>query len=67
MVFETERLYLREMTQADYEALCRIMQDAEAMRLAYERVFTDNEVQGWLDRHIAVSYTHLTLPTNSLV
>lgn len=53
MVFETERLYLREMTQADYEALCRIMQDAEAMRLAYERVFTDNEVQGWLDRHIA--------------
>ena len=53
MVFETERLYLREMTQADYEALCRIMQDAEAMRPAYERVFTDNEVQGWLDRHIA--------------
>lgn len=44
MVFETERLYLREMTQADYEALCRIMQDAEAMRPAYERVFTDNEI-----------------------
>ena len=53
MVFETERLYLREMMQADYEPLCRIMQDAEAMRPAYERVFTDNEVQGWLDRHIA--------------
>lgn len=53
MVLETERLYLREMTQADYEALCRIMQDEAVMRPAYESAFRGDEVQGWLDRHIA--------------
>ena len=52
MHLETERLYLREMTQADFSALCSIMQDAEAMAAAYVRPFTAEEVQGWLDRHL---------------
>ncbi len=52
MVFETERLYLREMTQADYEALCRIMQDGgDAPRLRAR--FYGQRGAGWLDRHIA--------------
>lgn len=31
MVLETERLYLREMNQADFKSLCKILQDKEAM------------------------------------
>lgn len=51
-VTETERLLIREMTQADLDALCKIMCDEETMRAAYERVFTVEEVQGWLNRHL---------------
>lgn len=51
-VTETERLVIREMTQADLDALCKIMCDEETMRAAYESVFTVEEVQGWLNRHL---------------
>ncbi|MGL5087322.1 MAG: GNAT family N-acetyltransferase [Clostridium sp.] len=51
MVLETQRLVLREMTQADFSALCRILQDDDVM-YAYEGAFSINEVQGWLDRQI---------------
>lgn len=40
---------MREMTQEDFPALCRIMQDEEVM-YAYEGAFNEEEVQGWLDR-----------------
>lgn len=52
MILETERLYLREMGQADFESLCKILQDEETM-YAYEGAFSDMEVQGWLDRQIS--------------
>lgn len=45
---ETERLVLREMEDADYDALCEILQDAETM-WAYEHAFSDEEVQAWLE------------------
>lgn len=51
MVLETERLYLREMNQADFNSLCGILQDEETM-YAYEGAFSDSEVQEWLDRQI---------------
>lgn len=51
MILETERLYLRELNQSDYEALCRILQDEEVM-YAYEHAFEADEVQEWLDRQI---------------
>lgn len=51
MILETERLYLREMTQNDYNALSKILQDKETM-YAYEGAFTDAETQEWLDRQI---------------
>jgi len=51
MVLETERLYLREMTQEDYPALCLILQDADVM-YAYEHAFNDQETHDWLDRQI---------------
>ncbi|MDE6851492.1 MAG: GNAT family N-acetyltransferase [Lachnospiraceae bacterium] len=52
MILETERLYLREMEQSDYESLCKILQDEETM-YAYEGAFHDAEVQDWLDRQIS--------------
>lgn len=51
MILETERLYLRIMHQSDYSALCKILQNDEAM-YAYEGAFTDEEVQQWLDKQI---------------
>lgn len=51
MILETERLYLREMEQTDFEALCKILQDEDTM-YAYEGVFSSDEVHEWLDRQI---------------
>lgn len=52
MIFETERLYLRKMTQNDFESVRKILQDEEVM-YAYEGAFDDTEVQEWLDRQIS--------------
>lgn len=49
MILETPRLSLREMTQADFPALCKILQDPEVM-YAYEHAFSDAEAQDWLQR-----------------
>lgn len=49
MILETERIYLREMDQCDYDDLCEILQDAETM-YAYEHAFTDIEAQNWLNK-----------------
>ena len=51
-ILETKRLYLREMNQADFDSLCRILKDEEVM-YAYEGAFTDQEVREWLDRQIS--------------
>ncbi len=51
MILETERLHLRELEQADFSALCKILQDEETM-YAYEGAFSEEEVQEWLDRQI---------------
>ena len=52
VIFETERLYLRELNENDFGALCKIMQDEETM-YAYEGAFSDEEVQEWLDRQLS--------------
>ena len=51
MILQTERLYLREMEQSDYPALCRILQD-ETVMYAYNGAFSDAETQAWLDRQL---------------
>lgn len=51
MQIETTRLFMRELKQSDYDALCRILQDSEVM-YAYEGAFSDKEVQEWLDKQI---------------
>lgn len=52
IVIETPRLQLREMTPADRPALCRILQDSKVM-YAYNGPFSDEEVNGWLERQLA--------------
>ena len=51
MILETDRLWLREMGQSDYSALCKILQDGKVM-YAYEGAFSDAEAQAWLDKQI---------------
>lgn len=46
MIFETERLFARKLTKADFGNLCRILQDPEVM-YAYGHAFSDAEVAGW--------------------
>ena len=52
VILQTERLYLRELRQTDFQALCQILQDPNVM-YAYEGAFSDAEVREWLDRQIA--------------
>lgn len=52
MILETERLYLREMIEADFAALCLILQD-DATMYAYNGAFSDSEAHEWLVRQIS--------------
>ena len=51
LIFRTERLYFRTMTQEDFGLLCQILQDEKAM-YAYEHAFSDEEVREWLNRQL---------------
>lgn len=51
MILDTQRLYLREMEQGDFDPLCEILQDGKAM-YAYEGAFSRSEAQEWLDRQL---------------
>ncbi len=57
MILNTERLYLREMKQSDFNSLCKILKDEETM-YAYEGAFDDTEAQEWLDRQISRYHTY---------
>lgn len=52
MILETERLSLRELAQGDFDNLCTILQDEQAM-YAYGHAFSDAEVRAWLGRQMA--------------
>ena len=56
MRIETERLYLREMTAADYEALYAVLADSDIMQ-HYPYTFDEARVRGWIDRNICLLYT----------
>ena len=43
LILETERLSLREMSEADFPLLCKHLQDAEVM-YAFEHAYSDEEV-----------------------
>jgi RimJ/RimL family protein N-acetyltransferase len=52
MTITTERLVLRELTQADLPALAAIQSDPVTM-WAYEHGFSDDEVQAWMDKQLS--------------
>lgn len=49
MILETQRLFLRELTDTDLPDLREILQDEDVM-YAYEHAFCEAEVQEWLLR-----------------
>jgi len=55
IIFETDRLFLREFIEGDYNDLCEILQDKDVM-YAYEHPFSDDEVKSWYDRLIVGHY-----------
>ena len=48
-ILETQRLILREMTDEDFPALCRMLRDPEVM-YAYAHGFSEEESWDWLRR-----------------
>ena len=50
-ILTTERLYLREMTNADFPLLCRHLQDEEVM-YAYEHAYSDAEIWEGIDTQL---------------
>ncbi|GHV71760.1 acetyltransferase [Spirochaetia bacterium] len=51
IIMETDRTYLREMVENDFDELCTILQDIDVM-YAYEHSFTKEEVYDWLNKNI---------------
>ena len=47
---ETERLFLREMTDDDFEALRRVLGDGDIMR-HYPYAFDDERIRSWIGRN----------------
>ena len=54
-ILETDRLFLREFMDSDYNDLCEILQDKDVM-YSYEHSFSDEEVMGWYNRLIIEHY-----------
>ena len=51
MIIETERLYLREMTEDDFEALNKVLADSDIMQ-HYPYAFDEARVRNWIQRNI---------------
>ncbi len=51
MIIETERLYLREMTENDFDALNNVLSDSAIMQ-HYPYTFDHAKVKAWIQRNI---------------
>ena len=51
MVLETERLFLREMKEDDYDALTSVLADSDTMQ-HYPYTFDEKRVRGWIAKNI---------------
>ena len=51
MVIETEHLLLREMTENDFDALCKVLADSDIMQ-HYPYIFDDARVRNWINKNI---------------
>ncbi len=54
-IFETDRLFLREFVDSDYNDLCEILCDGDVM-YAYEHPFSKDEVKAWYNKLIVEHY-----------
>ena len=50
-VIETERLYLREMNESDFDALYAVLADSDIMK-HYPYTFDEKRVHGWIEKNI---------------
>ena len=50
-ILETERLFLREMTMDDYDALNAVLGD-DAIMIHYPYSFDEERVNGWIERNM---------------
>lgn len=50
MLLETERLFLREMTENDFEALYSVLADSDIMK-HYPYTFDERRVHGWIAKN----------------
>ena len=51
MVIETERLFLREMTEEDFPALYKVLGDSDITK-HYPYAFDENRVRDWISKNI---------------
>ena len=51
MILETERLFLREMTDGDFDSLYKILTDSNSMK-HYPYAFDENRVREWIRRNM---------------
>ena len=51
MIIETERLFLREMKESDFDALYKVLADSDIMQ-HYPYTFDENRVINWIQRNI---------------
>lgn len=51
MIIETERIFLREMNQDDFDALYKVLADPEIMQ-HYPYSFDEERVRAWIDRNV---------------
>ena len=51
MIIETERLFLREMKESDFDALYKVLADSDIMQ-HYPYAFDESRVRNWIQRNI---------------
>ena len=50
MIIKTKRLFLREMTENDFDALYKVLADSDIMQ-HYPYTFDENRVRNWIERN----------------
>ena len=51
IIFETDRLFLREMNMDDFDALYKVLGDADIMK-HYPYIFDEERVRAWIERNM---------------
>ena len=51
MIIETERLFLREMSAGDFDALYKVLADSDSMKY-YPYSFGKKEVENWISKYL---------------